>query len=300
MDEMALMVQLIGLLLLVGGMWFGYSRWIRPHEATLTGAGRGLLWLMVATLIGGFIGSPFWWADQPWSFSWDLPPLASRMLAAAGWAFFAVTLLALRRPTYRRLRLMLLLNFIYLAPLGFAILLYHLDRFDFRAPITYGFFAIAVPMATAATWYLVRQPLIIASDERDSLRANVVVQAWLPIVAAITALWGIALLVTDNGPSALLWSWPGDLLTSRLIGVMLMTIAIGSLYSFRYADTARMMLIMILVYSLGITVASMWNMFYGLPIKILYASVFSVIFLVTAVLYLSDRQSNKILTRSTI
>jgi hypothetical protein len=281
-------------------MWFGYHLWIRPHHATLTRSGRGLLFLLVATLMGGFIGSPFWWTDQPWSFAWNLPPLASRMLAAAGWAFFAVTLLALHRPTYRRLRLMVLLIFVYLAPLGIAVLIYHLDRFDFGAPITYAFFAIAISMAVAATFYLLRQPQIIAEENRDRRRATVVVQVWLLIVAVICALWGIALFVTDNGPSELIWSWSGDLLTSRLIGVMLLTIAFGCLYSFRYAATARMMLVMVIVYTLGITIAAGWNAFFGLPIQTLYTSVFSVIFLITSVIYLSDRQPSQARIRTVL
>jgi hypothetical protein len=222
------------------------------------------------------------------------------MLGAAGWAFFAITLLALRRPTYRRLRLILLLLFVYLMPLALVIVLFHLDRFDFNAPITYGFFAIAVPMALAATAYLIRQPHIIAEEARDMMPANIVIQVWLPIVATITALWGIALLVTDTGPTPLVWAWSGDLLTSRLIGVMLLTIAFGALYSFRYAETARLMLVMITVYSLGLTVAALWNLFVGLPIKTLYVSVYSVIFLVTAVLLLNDRQPSHLLTRSPI
>ena len=293
---MEILVQVAGLCLLLGGMWFGYQQWIRPYDAMLTPPGRGLLILMVATLMGGFIGSPFWWTDQVWSFSWDLPPLASRMLGAAGWSFFVVTLLALRRPTYRRLRLILLLLFVYLVPLTLVILLFHLDRFDFRAPITYGFFAIVIPMDLAATAYLLRQPQIIPDAARDKLPTTMVIQVWLLIVATITALWGIALLVTDNGPSGLIWAWTGDLLTSRLIAVMLLTIAFGALYAFRHAETARMMLSMIVVYSLGLTVAAAWNMLYGLPIKPLYVAVFSIILLVTSVLIKSDRQPTQIPT----
>lgn len=297
---MTLLVQVMGLVLLLAGVLFGYWQWIRPHNATLTWKGRGALLLLVVTLAGGFIGSPFWWADQPLSFSWDLPPLASRMLASAGWSFFAVTLMALRRPTYRRVRLILLLLFVYLAPLTLAILIAHLDRFDFSAPITYVFFVIVLAMLIPATWYLVRQPRILPEEEQNHFPANTVIQVWLPIVATITGLWGLALFITDSGPWTELWAWPGDLLTSRLIAVMLLTITVGALYSFRYAGTARMMLVMIMVYSLGLSVASLWNLFLGLPIKTLYTAVFSVIFLVTTVLLLTDRQPSHVLTRSMI
>ena len=293
---MEFLIQAAGLFLLLGGMWFGYQQWVRPYDATLTLPARGLLILMVATLMGGFIGSPFWWADQEWSFSWDLPPLASRMLGAAGWSFFVVTLLALRRPTYRRLRLILLLLFVYLVPLTIVILLFHLDRFDFRAPITYGFFAIVIPMDIAATAYLLRQPQIIPDATRDTLPSAMVIQVWLLIVATITALWGLALLVTDSGPLRFIWAWSGDLLTSRLIAVMLLTITFGALYAFRYAATARMMLGMIGVYSLGLTVAAVWNSLYDLPIQPLYTAVFGIILIVTSIMLKCDHQPTKIPT----
>jgi hypothetical protein len=291
MGKMAVSVQLVGLGLLVVGIWFGYRQWIRPHDATINPQGRGLLLLVVSTLMGGLIGSPFWWMDQPFSFSWDLPPLASRMLAAAGLSFFTVSLLVLRHPTYRRLRLILILLFVYLAPLVLGILLFHLNRFDFAMPITYGFFAIAIPMTLATTWYLLRQPQIINDEVRDSVAASVVIQVWLCVVATISGFWGPALIVTDSGPTSLIWAWPDDLLSSRLIGVMLMTIAAGSLYSFRFADTAWLMMGMILVYSLGLTLAAAWNAFFGLPINPLYAAVFSVIALVTSVLFRSAKQA---------
>ena len=89
------LIQLFGLILLLTGMGFGYWRWVRPREPGLTWPARGLLMLTIMTLMGGFIGSPFWWADEARSFSWDTPPLASRMLAAAGWSFVVVCYLAL-------------------------------------------------------------------------------------------------------------------------------------------------------------------------------------------------------------
>lgn len=287
---MAILVQVLGLIFLLGGIWFGYRQWIQPHAATLNVQSRGLLVLVVATLMGGFIGSPFWWFDQPWSFSWELPPLASRMLASAGWSFFALALLALQHPSYRRMRLVLIALFVYLAPLALAIFIFHLDRFDFSTPITYGFFAIVVPMTTATFWYLLRQPRIVPDEPRDTAPAIPVVHIWLNIVAVISVLWGLALFVTDNGPSNLIWAWPGDLLSSRLIGVMLLTIAAASAYSARYADTARLMLWMIIVYSLGLTLATLWNMLFGLPIKALYTAVFGVLFLVSVVLLCTYRK----------
>lgn len=288
---MNLLLQLFGLILLIVGI--GYWRWVRPHNATLTAQSRGLLMLVVATMVGGFIGSPFWWTDQPLSFSWDLPPLASRMLGAAGWSFFAVALMALSRPVYHRLRLILILLLTYLAPLALLILLFHLHRFDFTSPntwpITYAFFAIVLGMIAASAWYLRHQPTIIHEHKNDTRPSEVVTQVWLWIVAGITLVWGVALLITANGPIPVIWAWPSDLLSSRLIGVMLLTLTAGCLYANRYADTARMMLVMIFVYSLGISVAALWNLWHALPIQPLYISVFGAIFLVTAVLVAIDK-----------
>lgn len=283
------LLQLFGLILLVVGMSIGYWFGVRPHKATLTPQGYGLLMLVVATMIGGFIGSPFWWADQPLSFSWDLPPLASRMLAAAGWSFFATALMALRRPTDYRLRLMLILLLTYLAPLALLIFLFHLPQFDFTQPITYIFFAIVFAMIIASVGYLRHQPTIIDAQKRDTEAPVVVIQVWLWIVASITFVWGAALIITANGPIGLIWVWPSDLLSSRLIGVMLLTLTVGSFYAQRYADTARMMLVMILVYSLGITLAGMWNLWLAMPIQPLYIAIFSSILIVTTVLWTSDR-----------
>jgi hypothetical protein len=271
---MDFLLQLLGLALLLGGLGLGYRRWVRPHAAHLDWQGRGLLLLVILTLMGGAIGSPFWFMAEPRSFSWLLPPLASRMLAAAAWAFVVVCYLALQRPTYRRIRLVLLLLFVYLAPLALAIILFHLDRFDPAAPITYAFFAIVGVMVAGSTWYLLRQPLMMADQERDRLPAPPLVRNWLLVVAAVFGLWGLALFITDDGPAPFIWLWPGDLLSSRLIGVMLLAIATGALYGRQATATARIILLTIITYALGIVLACAWNALVGRPIPISYLLIF--------------------------
>ncbi|HSH02988.1 MAG TPA: hypothetical protein VLL52_10755 [Anaerolineae bacterium] len=287
-----LLLQIFGLLLLLAGLGFGYWRWIKPHESGLGWQEKGLLLLVVLTLMGGFIGSPFWWLDEVRSFSWDLPPLASRMLASAGWAFFVVCWHVLQRPTDRRLRLVMILLAVYLVPLAVAALLFHLDRFDFAAPITYAFFSIVVLMCIGSMWYLWRQPEAFADEPADLEPPAPAVRYWLMGVAAITGLWGLALFVTDNGPSAFIWVWSGDLLTSRLIGVMLVAIAVGSVYSLPARGTVRPMLAMIMTYGLGLAVASMWNGVAGLPIKWSYTIVFGIIFLVSSLFFFRRSMSS--------
>ena len=287
-----LIFQIAGLILLIAGLGGGYWRWIKPYQASLTWQGKGLLLLVILTLMGGFIGSPFWWLDDSRSFSWDLPPLASRMLASAGWAFVVVCFLALQRPTFRRLRLVLILLLVYLLPLAVAIVLFHLDRFDPSAPITYAFFTIVILMVITTTGYLLWQPPVITDDARDQVPASQGVRYWLVIVAVICGLWGGALFVTDRGPSPLIWVWVGDLLSSRLIGVMLLAIAAGAITSFRWADAGRLMMIVTLTYGIGLVLASLWNIGGGKPVPFSYLGVFGGIALISAILLNMDKTYN--------
>jgi hypothetical protein len=245
--------------------------------------------LCIVTLVGGLLGSTGWWIDDPRAFSWDLPPVASRMLASAGWAFGVATIAVLQRPVPHRMRLVMLMLAAYLAPLLLTAPLFHLDRFDPAAPITYAFFVLVLAMTVAATWYLVKQPVVVPDVPADSLAPRALVGIWLGLVAAVCVLWGLALFVTDDGPSGLIWVWPGDLLTSRLIAVMLLTIAVGAVYARRYADIARVMLGVIAVYGFGVMLANLWNILANLPVNLFYVSVFGIMFFTSATLLLAER-----------
>jgi hypothetical protein len=218
-----------------------------------------------------------------------LPPLASRMLASVGWAFGVVTLAALHRPVSRRTRLVMLMLAVYLTPLLVTAPLFHLDRFDPAAPITYVFFALVLTMTVATLWYLFEEPVIVPDEPPDSLAPTALLSGWLGLVAAVTASWGLALFVTDNGPSGLIWLWSGDLLTSRLIAVMLLTIAVGALYALRYADVSRVMLGVIGVYGFGIMLANLWNILANKPVNLSYVTAFGIMFLVSATLLIAKK-----------
>ena len=282
-----LLVQFLGLFALLGFAAWGYRHWISPRQVGIQG--KGMLLLVVVTLVGGLLGSTGWWIDDPRSFSWDLPPLASRMLASAGWAFGVAALAALRRPVPRRTRLVMLMLAVYLAPLLLTAPLFHLDRFDPAAPITYVFFALVLTMTVGAIWYLFEQPVIVPNGPADSQASTALVGSWLGLVAAVCALWGLALFVTDNGPSALIWVWPGDLLTSRLIAVMLLTIAVGAVYALRYADVSKVMLGVIAVYGFGVMLANIWNILANMPVSLSYVVAFGVMFLVSASLLVAEK-----------
>jgi hypothetical protein len=260
---------LVGLGFLGLGVWWCYRRWIAPRAASVSLNGRGLLLLVSVTLMGGFIGSPFWWYGEPRAFAWRLPPLAGRMLASAGWSFAVVSFLALERPARRSLRLALLLLATYLAPLAAAILIFHRNRFDPAAAITYVFFLIVGSMVAVTGWYWFRFPVDWKDETAQPARATV--RGWLFISAGVMAAWGLALFASDTGSLPLVWAWPGDLLTSRLIGVMLLTIAAGSAYAAQDRATAQPMLAMTLTYGLGVCAASLWNALAGKPVPLGYA-----------------------------
>lgn len=287
MAELAL--DILALLLLAVAFGLGYWRWIRPRVRGLSLSGTGLLLLLVATLSGGLLGSPFWWLDQKASFAWDLPPLASRMLAAAGLAFAVVAFRALEQPRYPHNRLVLLLLAVYLAPLFVAALLFHRDRFNFHAPITYGFVVIGGSMAAMALWYLWRQPRLMVDLARLRTPANAI-RTMLGLLAVICGAWGLALFLTDSGPFSQVWAWPGDLLSGRLIAAMLLAIAAGAWFSRGDSGTARLMLWMTLTYGLGLGAASAWSALDGKPVKLGYLLVFGGIALVSALALTLNRQ----------
>jgi hypothetical protein len=112
----------------------------------------------------------------------------------------------------------------------------------------------------------------------------------LTVVTLVGGLLGsLALFVTDSGPSGLIWVWPGDLLTSRLIAVMLLTIAVGAVYALQYADVSRVMLGVIAVYGFGVMLANLWNILANKPVSPSYVAVFGIMFLVSTSLLLAER-----------
>jgi len=284
-----LFLQILGLVALLVGLFVGYRRLIVPRAEEISPQGQGLLFLVIMAMIGGFLGSPGWWLDDPRTFSWDLPPLAGRMLASAGIAFGVACYITLKKPFYQRVRLVLWMLFVYLVPLAVAILFFHLDYFDPRAGITYVFFIIVIFMTIASSWFLYRQPETIVRENQDPRPPSAIVQGWLSLIILVVGVWGIALFITDNGPIKLVWVWAGDLLSSRLIGSMLLTIATGAWYSRRNADTARVMLAAILTYAVGVSLASAWGAFFGKPVVASYLIVFAVIALVSAAMLRSNQ-----------
>jgi hypothetical protein len=92
-------------------------------------------------------------------------------------------------------------------------------------------------------------------------------------------------LTQGGGPKP----FAGDLLTSRLIAVMLLTIAVGAVYALRYADVSKVMLGVIAVYGFGVMVANLWNILANKPVNPSYVAAFGIMFLVSATLLIAER-----------
>ncbi|MCL4264356.1 MAG: hypothetical protein KJ069_14125 [Anaerolineae bacterium] len=269
-----LFLQISGLFALIGGVALAYWRWIRPYHSRITRSQQSLLFLVTLTGVGGFVGAFGWWFDVGASFSWDLPPLASRMLAAAAWSFAVACWLTLERPSLARLRLIIIMLFVYLTPLAVAIVLFHLGRFDWAAPITYSFFVVVLGMVALTIWHLFHPMGIITVVHDGPVRGWA--RGWLWGTAVLTALWGVALFLTDAGPSTLVWVWPGDLLTSRLIAVMLWTLAAAAGYSLRSTDALRVTLAVMITYGIGVVAANVWNPAAIKPLYVLFFALLAV------------------------
>ena len=283
-----LVSQILALVILASGVAFGYQRWLKPRLASLDMPGRGLVMLIILTLAGGFIGSPFWWFNLPLSFAWALPPLASRMLATAGWSFAVLCFLVLEKLSAQRMKLSLIVLAVYLAPIVAVVLVFHLNRFDFTAPITYAFLIIAGGMSVVSLYYTFRLPTIKPNESGEGTHAFT--KYWFGALAVVMILWGLALFITDNGPSNLIWVWPGDLLTSRLIATMLFAIAAGSIYAARRSDAANPMLSMTLTYGFGVALANLWSVLANKPIQFSYLIVFGIVGVGSTVLLVLGKQ----------
>ncbi len=268
---------------LVAGIAGGYRVLAWRFAEPLGGAGRALLLVPVMTLAVA-IGVPFWWAGAKESFPWLLPPLASRMLAAAGLSFVVLSWLVLRHPSRARVRLLLVMVAVYLVPLLAALWAFHLDRLNFAELIAGGFLILADGLAVLILAFLWRQPTIIEDGDRDRRPSPPPVRAFLLCVAAVCGAWGLALFASDQGPVAAIWVWPGDPLSSRLIGVMLLALAAGGLVSHARADAAGVMLWTTLTYGLGLAAASLWQLVATKPLTPAYLVVFGALAATAALL----------------
>ncbi len=273
---------LVGGALFLAGLVLAWWRW----WARLPQLSPAARFTLIATTVGGLIGAVFWWQDVEVSFAWNLPPLASRMLGAAATAFGITGILALERPSPARAWLHAVMTAIYLAPLAVAIVLLHLDRFDFSAPISWSFFATVVVLSVAA--------LAACRDGRGgpaAARPKGAEAGWLNAAGAVLAVWGVALFVAPAAPWPLAFPWPSDPLTSRLIAAMLMAVAAVFLLAARDARLTAQAHLLGAAYGIGVAVAVLVNVARGLPFPALYLAAFAAVGVVSAGFLLVRRRA---------
>lgn len=269
---------------LAAGLRYWGSRDLGP-----AGAGWVAKFVLISTTIGGLLGAPFWWLDLPPSFAWDLPPVASRMLAAAAFAFGVTGLMMLQRPSPARTRLYLILIVAYLVPLALVAVLFHLDRFDFAIPVTYGFFSVVVILSVGALLALSRP----AGAASPGTPPSATVAVWLYVGGILLGLWGIALFLVPTTTFPLVFNWAKDPLSSRLIAAMLFTIATALLLSRHDAGRARLALVFAGTYGVGVVAACLMNAAANLPVPPLYASGFALVAVVSLLLLAADVRSGR-------
>lgn len=254
--------QVIGLALLIGGVALG--EWVlqrRDGRARDVVAER----IVLLTLAGGFLGAPFWWRGDRDAFAWILPPLAGRMLAAAGWAFAVACLLALRKPGAAHFRLIGAMLAIYLGPLTVAILVMHLDRFDPARAVTWGFFGIVILLLAGSVRLIMSRQMLTP----DTVPSGVLRWA-LAALGSATGVWGLVLFIWPQGPVSALWLWPTDALTSRLIASMFLTVAFASWMASASARLSVTVMVVVIVYGFGVCLAGIANLLADKPLPVAY------------------------------
>jgi hypothetical protein len=265
----------IAVVLLLGCLAAGWRRW-GERDLGLTGEGSLAKFVIISTTVGGLLGAPFWWLDLPASFAWDLPPVASRMLAAAAFAFGLAGLVVLERPRETLTRLYLALIAVYLVPLAIAVVALHLDRLNFLAPVTYGFFAVVIVLSAGSLMLLSRRAGNVAP-----VLPRAPVRLWLLVAGSALMVWGIALFAAPATSYPLIFNWAKDPLSSRLIAAMLVTVGAAFLLSRRDAARSTLALVFAGAYGVGVSGACLANAAAGLPVPPLYSSAFVLIAVVS-------------------
>lgn len=281
----------IAVVLLLAALGLGFLRWGR----TAGGEGGGIVgFTLISTAIGGLLGAPFWWLDLPPSFAWDLPPIASRMLAAAALAFGVAGVMTLEHPTASRTRLYLIQIAIYIIPLALAAVALHLDRFDFTVPVTYGFFAVVLVLSIGSIIGLTRG----VDQSQQSARPSRAAVVWMSVAGTILGVWGLALFAMPTSPYPLIFNWPQDPLSSRLIAAMLFTIGVSFLLSRRDLPRTRLSLVFAGAYGIGVVAACGMAALTAKPVPPLYAVGFALLAVVSLALFAGAASGSRVAAKS--
>jgi len=266
----SLVWQIVGIVLVIGTIWIGFRSWRQRIDHKPSRSETLAAIVLSATLAGGFWGAFAWWQNLSYAFPWPLPGLAAHMLAVAGWSFALASALALRCSYPTHLRLVHLMLWVYLAPLTLAILILHLDRFDFAREVTVTFFIIVVLLLVASTIALVTLP---RSDPVAGAPPGTIASWALRLIGGVAGLWAVVLFVKPDGPWPLIWPWPGDALTTRLIASMFLAISVGALAALPSQWLARTVFWTTVTYGAGVVIAGFAHVMTAKPSPMGYAVV---------------------------
>jgi hypothetical protein len=167
---------------------------------------------------------------------WPLSPIAARLLGAStlvGVPLFILSALG-NRWSAARIPLVMLISYRVLQVL---VGLIHLDRFDFRRPITWNYFgggvlllvllAIALARGRAMGRAVQDEPAWLGGDA--ALSISTAARLILRLVAAVYFGWGLAFLILGQAAAALWFEAAGvaTSLTLRLFASPIMGLALG-------------------------------------------------------------------------
>ena len=260
----AFVSPLLALGLLVGGTVL----LLRVFAAPLAPYPKRTRRTLALATAGGLIGAPFWWGAVPVSFAWAMPSLAFRFLAAAGLAFGAVGLAVMARPSPAKIRFVLGMLATYLGPLLVLILLFHRGALDWSQPVSWGFLGIVVLLTF---WSLLE--MVKSRDLRPGTLPGPVERGIWAVGIGLFGLWSAALLVWPGGEVRLIWPWPDNALTTRLIGAMLLTLFMMSWMARNRTELARLAALGVATYGLWVSIACGLRVVAGQPVPWLYAVV---------------------------
>lgn len=259
-----IVLNLIALALLGSGVLL----LLRVFAAPMAAYPRRTRRVLTLATAGALIGAPFWWAGAPLSFAWALPALAFRFLAAAALAFGAVGLMVMARPSPARIRFALGMVATYLAPLLVLIVIFHRGALDWSQPLPWGLVVFAGGLAAGSVLEMVK-----SKDLRPGVAPRPVERAFWALGIVVFGLWAAALMLWPQGDLALVWPWPSDPLTTRLIGAMLLTLFMMSWMARNRAELARVAGVGMATYGLWVLIACALRFLAGQPFPWLYAAV---------------------------
>jgi len=269
--------------------------------STLIRAERGVpllaRFVTIFLLGGGLVGmtTSFFLLKGAWP--WQMPDLAYRFLAGAAAAYAVGSLITLLRPNWPASELLMTTVVLYGIPLALA-MVFGRNAVDWGELVAWSFLSLVIPavaialLTVAVNWNAARPAEPAIGRE---LRMTLLV---LGILASVVGAW-VYLAPRDSGA---VWPWaelgPWKPLDTRLLASMLLTIGGGALlvaYRNRWS-MAQVFLPMLWAYcvvaSIGLAIHADATPAFRTE-DITYITIFSIVLVVTALLFILQRQQTR-------